>query len=118
DSEIALVDAQRSALGAQRDLTQAQLDAQRALQDLGFSVTDNALAQRRAELDLKAAKAALDNIAVTDPRRESAELTLAEQQQRLEELQAQGERLASDKQSADAAGVAGSRQVTAAQDAL
>jgi hypothetical protein len=118
DAELSLVDAQRSALRAQQDLTQARQDAERSLQDMAFSVQDNALAQKRADLDLKAAKAALDNIAVTDPRREEAELTLAERQQRLDDLEAQGKRLAEDKSKADAKGVEGSRQVTSAQDAL
>jgi hypothetical protein len=118
NAEQSLVDAQHAALRAQQDLTQARVDAERSLQDMAFSVQDNALAQRRAQMDLEAAQKALANIAATDPRRAEAELTLQERQQRLTELQAQGQRLATDKASADAKGVEGSKQVTSAQDAL
>jgi hypothetical protein len=118
DAELSLVDAQHAATRAQQDLTQARVDAQRSLQDMAFSVQDNALAQHRAQIDLKAAQAGLANVAATDPRFETAQLSVQEQQQRLTELQVQGQRLAADKADADAKGVEGSKQVTSAQDAL
>lgn len=117
-AEQTLADDQHAATIAQRNLTQARVDAQRALQDMSFSVTDNALAQKRAQIDLQAALVAQRNIAGTDPRRAGADLSVAEQQQRLIELQTQGQRLAQDKTAADAKGVEGSTQVTSAQDAL
>lgn len=118
DAEENLGTAQRAVERAQRDLTQAHIDANRALQDMSFSVTDNALAQKRAQLDIEAAQKALLSIAATDPRRAGAELTLAESQQRLLELQTQGQRLGQDKTVADAKGVEGSKQVENATDTL
>ncbi|MGH3693234.1 MAG: hypothetical protein ACRDRX_04410 [Pseudonocardiaceae bacterium] len=118
DAELSLVDAQKAALRAQKDLTQAREDAERSLQDMAFSVQDNALAQRRAVIDLEQAQRNLANLDASDPRRAEAELSLAERQQRMTELQATGQRLAEDKAKADAAGVEGSKQVTSAQDAL
>ncbi|MGH3673646.1 MAG: transglycosylase SLT domain-containing protein, partial [Pseudonocardiaceae bacterium] len=118
NAEQSLIDVQHSALLAQEGLTQARVDAQRALQDMAFSVTDNALAQKRAQIDLQTAQTALTNIAATDPRRAGAELSVQESQQRLIELQTQGQRLATDKAAADAKGVEGSKQVTSAQDTL
>lgn len=120
-AELALIDSQRTALRAQLELTRARLDAQRALEDMAFSVQDNALAQRRARLDLQTAT---DNFALVDApvfagrQQDEAQLALDEAQQRLTELEVQGKRLAADKADADKAGVSGSRQVTAAQDAI
>lgn len=118
DAELSLIDAQRSALQAQQALTQARQDAQRALEDQAFAVQDNALAQRRARIDLDAAKDALVKASAGGTGVDTAQLGADEAQQRLTELEAQGKRLAADKQAADKAGVDGSRQVTAAQDAL
>lgn len=118
NAEQSLTDAQQAAARAQQDLTQARTDAQRQLQDMGLSLEDNALAQRRAAIDLANARTALSNVTATDPRRAGLQLSLDEQLQRQKELQIQGQRLASDKATADAKGVDGSKQVTSAQDAL
>jgi hypothetical protein len=120
-AEQSLITAQRSALRAQQDLNQARRDAQRALEDLAFQSQDNALAQQRAQLDLQQAQFQLNQIDPTlggGNQQQEAQLAVDEARQRLLELQAQGRRLAEDKAAADKAGVDGSRQVTAAQDAL
>lgn len=119
-AEQSLVDAQRSALRAQQALNDARRDARRALEDLAFSVQDNALAQRRADLDLQQAQEALAALpsTATPLERQQAQLAADEALQRITELRVQGERLRQDKTLADEAGVSGSRQVTAAQDAL
>lgn len=117
-SEQSLEVAQHSEDLAQKSLTQSRIDAQRALQQMSFSVTDNALAQQRATLDLQVAQRNLSNISAADPRYASAALTVQEDQQRLLELQNTGKNLAQDKATADAKGVDGSKGVVSAQDAL
>lgn len=118
DSEVSLADAQRVATRAQADLTQARQDAQRSLEDMANSVQDNALAQRRAAIDLRAAQTGLGNVSEADPRHAAAQLAFDEAKQRADELKTQGDRLVADKAVADAKGVNGSKLVTSAQDAL
>jgi SLT domain-containing protein len=119
-AEEALANAQRAEQTAQENLTQARKDAADQLQSLTFSVQDNALNQRAADLSLQQAEANLAGLGsgATQLQRDQAQLAVDQAKQRIVELQAQGKQLADQKADADQKGIEGSSQVTAAQDAV
>lgn len=121
-AEETLATAQRSELTAQQALTSARQAAQRQLESLAQQVADGALAERQATLDIQSAQLALDqtkaNPAASLLQREQAQLTYDQAVQHLSDLQVQNKNLAQDKAAADKAGVDGSQQVIAAQNAV
>lgn len=120
NAERSLAQAQQEALRVQNAVNEAREEARRALESLNNQVTDNALAQRRAVLQVQDAQRALQAIQA-DPtasarQREEAQLAYDEAAQQLAELQQQHHNLAEDQAEAQKAGVDGSKQVVAAQD--
>jgi hypothetical protein len=120
DAQRSLTNEQRAARAAQLALTAAQEEARRALQDLDTQVKEGALAQQRANLQVEESKRDLDRV-LMDPtsneyQREQARLTYQEAVQQVDSLKIQQERLVADKAVADKKGIAGSKQVVAAQD--
>jgi hypothetical protein len=118
-AERNLTSAQQAALTAQRAINDARDQARRSLEDLNNQVTDNALAQRRAALDLEDAQRQLDavraNPAATARQREEAQLTFDQAKQQVLELGLRQRDLAADATKANKAGVEGSTQVVAAK---
>lgn len=119
-AEETLQDAQKASTTAQKALTAARKEATRQLLDMQDSVTDNALAQRGAALDLIEARQEL-NKTNADPsstgiERARAQLSFDQALQQTKELSRAGKELGQDYASASAAGVEGSDQVTQAQD--
>lgn len=118
DAERRVGDAQRDARFAQEDLTRARVDARRAVEDLTERVEDLGRAEEDAQLGILEAKKRLDE-ANADPRvsalaRARAELAYREALDRLDDVNTAQQRAAEDKAEADAKGVEGSEQVTAA----
>lgn len=121
-AEESLADAQRAATTAQKALTTARRDATRALEDMGDSVTDNALSQRGAALDLIDARQELAKTN-TDPsatvlERARAQLAYDQAIQQTKELSTAGKRLGVDYSEASAKGVQGSDAVVNAQQGV
>lgn len=121
-AERSLAQAQAAAKRAQDALTEAREEARRSLQDLNAEVKRGVLDQRQASLDLQKAKSALDKTNA-DPRtselqRAQAQLTYDQAVQQIDDLKVRQERLASDQQAAQKAGVDGSKQVVQAQRAI
>lgn len=122
NAQQSLERAERSRTQAVTDLTKAQETARRSLEDMTFSVKSNALAQRQANLDVAAAKTALDlvlaNPRATAAEREQAQITYQQKLLQMQQLGVEGQRLAADKAVADKKGVAGSDVVVAAQQKI
>jgi hypothetical protein len=121
-AERALTVAQKAQQQAQEDLTGARKDAEQQLEDLANRVTDNALDQRQAVLDVADAQAEL-NKTMADPKadaaaRAQAQLRYEQQVQSQKELRLAGQRLVEQQKEEAAKGVDGSDQVTAAQQQL
>jgi hypothetical protein len=121
NAERNLAAAQQVALAAQRAINDAREQARRSLEDLNNQVTDNALAQRRAALDLEDAQARLNAVraspAATARQRTDAEITFEQARQQLLELGQRQRDLTDDAAKANKAGVEGSTQVVAAKNA-
>lgn len=119
EAQKTLTRAEREAKDAVDALTRAREDAQRELQDLTYSLEENSLAQRQAQLDAADAKKELDkllaNPRATEQEREQARITYEEKALQLQELATQQQRLAADKAAADKKGVEGSDKVVQAQ---
>lgn len=118
DAERSVADAQRNARLAQEDLTRARQDALRVVEDLAERVEDLGRSEEDAQLGILEAKKRLDE-ANADPRvsnlvRARAELAYREALDRLDDVHTAQQRAAEDKAEADAAGVDGSEQVSAA----
>jgi hypothetical protein len=113
--------AQKEALAAQEDITRAREEAKQALEDLDSQVNNNALSIRQANLDLADAKKALDavsNLPVDARARVEAQLAYDQAKQQLDDLTLRQGRLATEKATADKAGIEGSTQVAAAQQKI
>lgn len=125
-AEIALTVAQRNAAQAQRDLTQARIDAQNTLESLNNAVTDNALSQRQAAIDVAntslALKTALASPDAQNPVNATAlaQVQLAADQARQNqiELAESGTQAAQAAAKANALGVDGAANVVAAQNSV
>ncbi|MCW2904696.1 MAG: hypothetical protein JWO67_6961 [Streptosporangiaceae bacterium] len=120
-AEEALTNAQQSQKQAQLDLISARQAAAQQLQQLTFSVQDNALSQRGAQLALEQAQqnqASLGTTGGTQLQRDQAQLAVDQARQQIVELQAQGKDLTSQKAAADKAGIDGNSQVVQAQQAV
>lgn len=113
-----LAEAQRRAEQAQKDLTQAREDEQKALRDLASQQSHNVLDIEQSQLDLN--RAARDLAATnadpsaTDEQRRQAQIDYDNAVLRLNDLKAQQSDLAAEKQKADMQGVDGSDRVEAA----
>jgi hypothetical protein len=121
-AEHSLTIALREQGDAQVALTQARKDAQRQIEDLQRAVTDGALDQKQAELDIKAARQRLQDVnsnplsTIID--RQQAKLDFDQAVQRLDDLRAANLRLGQDAADAAAKGVNGADTVLAAQQRL
>lgn len=122
NAEDNLASAQQAELTAQQNLTDARKSAQDQIESLTFSLADNALAERAAQIALQEAhdKLAAGQAAGTLTQLAMAKAVLAvdQAQQHLIETQAQGVHLAADKQASDAAGIEGSKGVIAAHNGV
>lgn len=125
-AQRSVIEAQRDAERAQRDLIRAMQEARREEEDRAFSIRDNALAQRQANLDIKEAKEELDRVLsnprATEEEREQARITYEQRLLQLEELGSAGKRLEEDrkrvaKEGADGV-VAAQERVRAANQAV
>jgi hypothetical protein len=109
-------------VSVRRELSRAQEEARRALQDLASQVRGNALDQQQANLDVADARAELDRVrsdpTATEAERRQAEITYQRQVHQVEDLRVRGLRLAADQRSANRAGVEGSEQVRAARQRI
>jgi hypothetical protein len=118
-AERNLATAQQAALTAQRAINDAREAARRSLESLNNQVADNAIAQRRANLDLADAQAQLDavraNPAATARQREEAQIAFDQAKQQVLELGQRQRELTADADKANRAGVEGSTQVVAAK---
>jgi hypothetical protein len=118
-AERNLATAQQAALTAQRAINDAREAARRSLESLNNQVADNAIAQRRANLDLVDAQAQLDavraNPAATARQREEAQIAFDQAKQQVLELGQRQRELTADADKANRAGVEGSTQVVAAK---
>jgi hypothetical protein len=118
-AERNLATAQQAALTAQRAINDARETARRSLESLNNQVADNAIAQRRANLDLADAQAQLDavraNPAATARQREEAQIAFDQAKQQVLELGQRQRELTADADKANRAGVEGSTQVVAAK---
>lgn len=122
-AEVSLRKAQTDSVQAQKDLTAARVQAEQDLQDLGNSVTDNALAQRQAAITLAQAQQTLSldqaapgaNLPQYQQQIAQAQLAVDQAKQGQAELVEQGQRLATQQKQANAAGVDGAAGVVSAQ---
>jgi phage-related protein len=111
---------------AEKDLHTARVQALQDLQDLQNKVTDNALSQQQAAINLDLAKKALAvtlaapgaGLAQYADQVAQARLNVATAQQSVNELALQGSRLGPQNQVAQQQGVAGNPNVLSAQQAL
>ncbi|MFF7329638.1 hypothetical protein [Streptomyces sp. NPDC008150] len=121
-AEKDLASAQKSAKQAQLDLTAARKQAGQELEDLNNQLTDSALSQRDAEIQLKEAtaqrNAVLSNAASTALDKQKALLQYDQAVQRLKEQQTETKRLKDETAAANKAGVEGSQTVKSAQEQL
>jgi hypothetical protein len=118
NAERNLSQAQAAALRAQQSLNDAREAARRSLEDLNNQVADNAIAQRRANLqlaDARAALAAVQGLPADNRQRVEAQLAYDEAQQQVLELGQKQKELAADRDAANKKGIDGSAQVVAAQ---
>lgn len=103
---------------AEQDLTSAREDARRSIEDLQFSVLGGALAERRAQLQLREALKELQAAAakgIGGDELEKLKLNYEEAALRVKELGVQNSRLRTEQEQTNRSGVEGSRQVVAAQ---
>lgn len=128
-SAQAVVQARRAVTNAEKEAAKAQLDLADAIkavqqqeQDRQLSLRDNELAQRKAIIDLKAAKADLDkllrNPRATQDERELAKIAYQEQLLQIDQLSLAGKRLHEEQAEADRKGIKGADQVVAAQERI
>lgn len=121
-AEQTLANAQKASLAAQQALTDARAAAVRSLQDMAFAATDAGLTLRQDQIALTQAQQNLTTVnastSATAAQRQQAALTLAQAQQRVIEQQVTLQRATVDNTVAQKAGVAGSRQVIAAQNGV
>jgi len=122
DAERALADAQTAAKQAQLDLTAARKQAVQELEDLNNRLTDAQLSQRDAEIQLKEATAQRDavlkNANATELDKQKALLAYDQAVQRLKEQTTETQRLKTETDSANKAGVKGTDTYKNAQDRL
>lgn len=101
---------------AQKDLTAAREDARRSLEDLTDRVEDGALREERALLNVQRAQRRFLDSSMRNPLDfRDAQLSLREAEDALDDVRRENKRLAADKVAADKAGVDGSKRVTDAQ---
>jgi hypothetical protein len=120
-AEQSLETAQRGERTAQIALTDARKAAREQLEQLTFSLADNALATRGAEIRLREAreKIELDRAQhITGLQLEKDQLALDEATQHLIETKARGVQLAAQQREADAEGIEGSAGVVRAQEGV
>ncbi len=102
DAHRSVIEAEKDALKAEKDLLRAKQEAQRQDEDRAFSVRENALAQRQANLDIAEAKKELDKVLhnprATKAEREEALITYEQRKLQMEELGVEGKRLAEDQE--------------------
>jgi phage-related protein len=123
-AQVALTVANRDAAQAQKDLTQARIDADNTLQSLSNAVTDNALAQRQAAIDVANAGLALRTAQASpdaaNPQNATAlaqvQLAFDQAKQHQIELAQAGEQAAQVNAKAQALGVNGAQNVINAQN--
>ncbi|KJK55647.1 hypothetical protein [Saccharothrix sp. ST-888] len=122
DAERNLADAQKASLQAQRDLDDARRQATMDLEDQQNKLADAQLSQRDATLRVTDAKQALDaamkSPAATEQQRAQAQLAYDQAVQRLKEQELALQRVKSQTDIANAAGVDGAQKVVQAQDKL
>ena len=122
-AETSLAQAQKDATRAQKDLVSARQEASRQLQDMNSQLADSKLAQRDADLQVKAARQNLNAVnaagsKATALQRAQAQLQYDEAVQHQKEQQTATKRQVVDTAAANKAGVKGSQTYTAAQDKL
>lgn len=122
NAENKLRDAQRDAARAQKDLTDARKEARQELEDLDNKVSQNALDERQAVIDLFNAYNANGAVQAdggsTNLEREQADIALKQAQLNLKQIREEKQRLADEKAKSDKQGVDGSDTVTSAEDRL
>ncbi|MFD8739408.1 hypothetical protein ACFV06_31480 [Streptomyces sp. NPDC059618] len=122
-AERDLADAQRAAKQAQQDLTQARKDAAQELEDLNARLADAQLDQRQKVLDLQDAEQNLAAVKAKGAAASAEDLAKAQLQydkavQALAEQQTETARLQEQTDTANAAGVEGSKTVTDAKQKI
>jgi hypothetical protein len=120
DAERDLADAQKAALAAQKAVTAARAEATRQLEDQNNQLADAKLDERQAVLDVQDAEANLAEVrakgsAASAEEQAQAQLQYDRAVQRLKEQQTAVQRLQSDTDAANKAGVDGSQLVQDAQ---
>lgn len=119
DAQQALTAAEAAALDVRKELTRAQQEAQRNLEDLASSAADNSLDERQAILDVAEARKRLDavlkNKKSTQADADQAQLAYERQVKQLNDIRVRGKRLAADQAEANKKGVQGSDQVVEAR---
>lgn len=120
DAEENLTVTQENAVIAQRALTDARIDATRALLDMKFAAEGAALGERRAELNLTRARNALRALGDDAPQMKLKEARLAvkEAELALKQAREDGERSQQDLNTAEDRGVEGSDQVISARQGV
>lgn len=105
---------------AQKDLNQAWVDGKRSLEDLQDSLDMGIIDQRQAALDLADAKKDLQEAQASGNATEIAKAQVAydRQVETIDELNKRVNRLSADNSAAQAKGVAGTNEVTSAQEKL
>lgn len=121
-AERSLADALREVTRAQEGLTEARVDAKRAIEDLNASVRTGAIDIRQATLDQADAKTELDKVladpAATDAQKEQAQINYDRAVANLDDLKRRQERLKQEQLESVRVGVEGSDQVRDAQERL
>ncbi|MFK4868979.1 hypothetical protein ACI3K4_27575 [Streptomyces sp. CSMPJR101] len=120
DAERDLRDAQLDAREAQSSLTDARVEATRALQDMNQRLSESRLDEREAVLRLKEAendlRAAQANPGVTPDQLEKLQIQYERAKLNLQEQREETKRLSSDTAKANKAGVEGSEQMQRARE--
>jgi biopolymer transport protein ExbD len=115
-----VTDAQKAATKAQLEYVEAQQKAREADEDRTISLKENALQQRQANLDIAEAKQKLDdmiaNPRATDAEREQAKVNYEERLLQLSKLTIEQRRLQAEQSKSVAVGIAGNKDVAAAQE--
>ncbi|MFD0408629.1 hypothetical protein [Kitasatospora sp. NPDC127116] len=118
-AERSLADAQRASLAAQQALADARKGAAQDLEDLNNRLTDSGLDQRENTLRVQEAQESLNKVmadpSATERQKEQALLALDQATQRLHEQGIAYNRLKTQVEQANAAGIEGSQRVVAAQ---
>lgn len=120
-AEDNLASAHKRVQDAQEALTRARKDARESLIDLKFSIEENAIAERRAQLALSDAKFELEatkGLPATNRARIEAELAYREADLNLRQIRERQDDLAQEKKQIDKTGIEGTDAVKNAKDNL